>query len=257
MKIAVIGTGYMGLVSAACFAESGNDVTCADIDERRISRLNLGEIPIHEPGLDALVGMNLETGRLTFTTDVAAAVRSSHVIFIAVGTPPGDEGSADLEQVLAVARTIGRAMNEQKVVVTKSTVPVGAAAAVRATIEEVSAFPVHVCSNPELLKEGNAIDDFMKPDRIVIGADSAYAADTLQGLYAPFVRSGHSVLMMDVASAEVTQYAANSMLATRIGFMSSIARLCEATGADVGAVRRGVGSDTRFGEGFTRARSAP
>ena len=250
MKIAVIGTGYVGLVAGACLAETGNDVTCADISEEKIARLNRGEVPIYEPGLEPLIERNLAEGRLMFTTDVPAAVRASDVIFIAVGTPPGEDGSADLQHVLAVARTIGESMNGEKVVITKSTVPVGTARLVREAIEAETEHPVHICSNPEFLKEGAAVDDFMKPDRVVLGVDSQYAAEVLRDLYAPFVRTGHSILIMDVPSAEITKYAANSMLATRISFMNAIARLCEATGADIDAVRRGVGSDTRIGPSF-------
>ena len=250
MKVAVIGSGYVGLVAGACFAESGNDVICADIDEHKVARLNQGDVPIYEPGLDALIERNLEQKRLTFTTDVAAAVKASHVIFIAVGTPPDEDGSADLQHVLAVARTIGQAMEDEKIVITKSTVPVGTAQRVREAIEAETDIPVHVCSNPEFLKEGAAIDDFMKPDRVVIGVDSEFAGEVLRDLYAPFVRTGHSVMIMDVPAAEITKYAANAMLATRISFMNSIARLCEATGADVNAVRKGIGSDSRIGPGF-------
>jgi UDPglucose 6-dehydrogenase len=250
MKIAVIGTGYVGLVAGACLAETGNDVICADIDERKIARLNGGEVPIYEPGLEPLIAGNLAAGRLTFTTDVPAAVRASEVIFIAVGTPPDEDGSADLKHVLDVARTIGEAMNGEKIVITKSTVPVGTAKLVREAIESRTKHKVHVCSNPEFLKEGAAVDDFMKPDRVVLGVDSEYAAEVLRDLYAPFVRTGRSILIMDVPSAEITKYAANSMLATRISFMNAIARLCEATGADVDSVRRGIGSDARIGPSF-------
>jgi UDPglucose 6-dehydrogenase len=250
MKIAVIGTGYVGLVAGACLSETGNDVVCADIDERKIGRLNAGEIPIYEPGLEPLIESNLAAGRLTFTTDVPAAVRASEVIFIAVGTPPDEDGSADLKHVLAVARTIGESMNGEKVVITKSTVPVGTAKLVRQEIEKAAKHPVHVCSNPEFLKEGAAVDDFMKPDRVVLGVDSDHAAEVLRDVYAPFVRTGASILIMDVPSAEITKYAANSMLATRISFMNSIARLCEATGANVDSVRKGVGSDGRIGTSF-------
>ncbi|MGD8870515.1 MAG: UDP-glucose/GDP-mannose dehydrogenase family protein [Gemmatimonadota bacterium] len=250
MKIAVIGTGYVGLVAGACLSETGNDVICADIDEGKISRLNHGEIPIYEPGLEPLIENNLAAGRLTFTTDVPAAVKASEIIFIAVGTPPGEDGSADLQHVLAVAKTIGRAMEGETIVITKSTVPVGTARLVREAIEKETDHPVHVCSNPEFLKEGAAVDDFMKPDRVVIGVDSEYAGEVLSDLYSPFVRTGASILMMDVPAAEITKYAANSMLATRISFMNMIARLCEATGADVDAVRRGVGSDSRIGTSF-------
>jgi UDPglucose 6-dehydrogenase len=250
LKIAVIGTGYVGLVAGACLSETGNDVVCADIDERKISGLNNGVIPIYEPGLEPLIESNLAAGRLTFTTDVAAAVRASDIIFIAVGTPPGEDGSADLQHVLAVANTIGEAMNGEKIVITKSTVPVGTARLVREAIEKKAQHPVHVCSNPEFLKEGAAVEDFMKPDRVVLGVDSEYAAEVLRDLYSPFVRTGASILIMDVPAAEITKYAANSMLATRISFMNMIARLCEVAGADVDAVRRGVGSDGRIGPSF-------
>jgi UDPglucose 6-dehydrogenase len=250
MKIAVIGTGYVGLVAGACLAETGNDVICADIDAAKIARLNRGEVPIYEPGLEPLIENNLTAGRLRFTTDVPAAVKASEVIFIAVGTPPDEDGSADLSHVLAVARTIGQSMDGEKVVITKSTVPVGTAKKVREAIEAETAHPVHVCSNPEFLKEGAAVDDFMKPDRVVLGVSSEYAAEVLTNLYAPFVRTGHSILIMDVPSAEITKYAANSMLATRISFMNAIARLCEKTGANIDSVRRGVGSDSRIGPSF-------
>ena len=250
MHITVIGTGYVGLVVGAGMAHSGHDVICADVDEEKIERLNRGEIPIYEPGLEPLVQENQEQGRLRFTTDVPQAVAASEVLFIAVGTPPDEDGSADLQHVLAVAETIGQAMNGDKIVITKSTVPVGTAARVRETIEALTDHTVHVCSNPEFLKEGAAVDDFMKPDRVVLGVDSEEAARVLRDLYAPFVRTGHDVLLMDVASAELTKYAANAMLATRISFMNSIAQLCEATGADVDMVRRGVGSDSRIGSSF-------
>jgi UDPglucose 6-dehydrogenase len=250
MRIAVIGTGYVGLVVGAGLAETGNDVVCADIDGDKIARLNAGEIPIFEPGLDGLVERNLEDGRLRFTTDVAEAVRASDVVFIAVGTPPGEDGSADLQHVLAVAAVIGRSMNGEKVIVTKSTVPVGTAARVRAVIAEHTDHPVHVCSNPEFLKEGAAVEDFMKPDRVVIGVDSDYSRRVLEQLYAPFVRTGNPLLFMDVPSAEITKYAANAMLATRISFMNMMARLCDAVGADVNLVRQGIGSDARIGSSF-------
>jgi UDPglucose 6-dehydrogenase len=250
MHVAVIGTGYVGLVVGAGLAETGNDVVCADVDATKIARLGRGEIPIFEPGLDQLVERNLADGRLTFTVDVSAAVRASDIIFIAVGTPPGEDGSADLQHVLAVAETIGRAMNGEKIVVTKSTVPVGTAARVRAVIAEHTGHAVHICSNPEFLKEGAAVDDFMKPDRVVIGVDSEYARIRLEELYAPFVRTGNPILFMDVPSAEITKYAANAMLATRISFMNTIARLCNAVGADVDLVRKGIGSDERIGNAF-------
>ena len=250
MRVAVIGTGYVGLVVGACLAETGNDVICADIDEEKIARLNRGEIPIYEPGLEPLVERNLKEGRLRFTTDVGLAVRESDIIFIAVGTPPDEDGSADLQHVLAVARTIGENMNGEKIVITKSTVPVGTAGKVRATIEKYTTHRVHVCSNPEFLKEGAAVDDFMKPDRVVVGVDSEYAKRVLAELYEPFVRTGKPILFMDIASAEITKYAANAMLATRISFMNMIAGLCEAVGADVSLVRSGIGTDERIGPAF-------
>lgn len=250
MNIAVIGTGYVGLVVGACLAETGHDVVCADIDEGKIARLNDGEIPIYEPGLEPLVEHNLAAGRLTFTTDVKAAVRESKVVFIAVGTPPGEDGSADLQHVLSVARTIGQTIESETVVITKSTVPVGTAAHVRNAIEQETDVPFHVCSNPEFLKEGAAVDDFLKPDRVVLGVDSEEAGAILKDLYSPFVRTGNEILIMDVASAEITKYAANAMLATRISFMNMIARLCSAAGADVNNVRMGVGSDSRIGPSF-------
>jgi UDPglucose 6-dehydrogenase len=250
MHVAVIGSGYVGLVVGACLAESGNDVICADIDGAKIGRLQAGDIPIYEPGLEVLVRRNLEEGRLRFTVDVAESVAASEIIFIAVGTPQGEDGSADLAHVLAVARVIGRSMRSEKVVITKSTVPVGTAAKVRAVIEEESAIPVHVCSNPEFLKEGAAVDDFMKPDRVVIGVDSEYARTRLAELYDPFVRTGNPILFMDIASAEITKYAANAMLASRISFMNMVASLCSAVGADVDQVRRGIGTDRRIGPSF-------
>ncbi|HWK89033.1 MAG TPA: UDP-glucose/GDP-mannose dehydrogenase family protein, partial [Longimicrobium sp.] len=256
MQIAVVGTGYVGLVAGACLAETGNDVACADIDQDKIDRLNAGEIPIYEPGLEPLVERNLRDGRLTFTTDVAAAVRGAEVVFIAVGTPPGEDGSADLQHVLAVAETIGRNMPDdgpEKIVITKSTVPVGTAPRVRETIARQTTRPFHVCSNPEFLKEGAAVQDFMYPDRVVVGVESEHARGRLAELYAPFLRSGKPVLFMDIASAEITKYAANAMLATRISFMNTIARLCEAVGADVSLVRRGIGSDERIGPAFLYA----
>jgi UDPglucose 6-dehydrogenase len=250
MKVAVIGSGYVGLVLGACLAESGNDVVSADIDESKVARLNRGEVPIYEPGLEPLIERNLAAGRLRYTVDVPEAVRASDIIFIAVGTPPGEDGSADLKHVLAVARTIGQSMNGEKIVITKSTVPVGTADKVRAEIEAHTDLTVHVCSNPEFLKEGAAVDDFMKPDRVVLGVDSEYSGEILRDLYEPFVRSGAGILIMDVPSAEITKYAANAMLATRISFMNAISQLCERTGADVHAVRKGMGSDARIGPAF-------
>jgi UDPglucose 6-dehydrogenase len=250
MRVTIIGTGYVGLVAGACLAETGNDVICADIDQGKISRLNNGEIPIYEPGLEALVERNLRSGRLSFTTDIPEAVRASEIIFIAVGTPPDEDGSADLQHVLEVARTIGCSMDGERIVITKSTVPVGTAKRVRDAIESETTHRVHVCSNPEFLKEGAAVDDFMKPDRVVLGVDSDYAATVMRDLYAPFVVNGNQILIMDIASAEITKYAANAMLATRISFMNSISGLCERTGADVNMVRRGIGSDERIGHAF-------
>ena len=250
MNIAVVGSGYVGLVLGGCLAESGNDVVCADVDADKVSCLNNGEVTIYEPGLQSLIENNLANGRLTFTTDVSHAVRSSDVIFIAVGTPSGEDGSADLRHVLEVARTIGESMDAEKIVITKSTVPVGTANLVREEIEDRTKERVHVCSNPEFLKEGAAVEDFMRPDRVVLGVDSKYAERVLCELYSPFVRSGASILIMDVPSAEITKYAANSMLATRISFMNSIAQLCEKAGANIDAVRRGVGSDSRIRMSF-------
>jgi UDPglucose 6-dehydrogenase len=250
MKVAVIGTGYVGLVAGAGLAHSGNDVICVDIDEEKIEGLRQGRIPIYEPGLEPLVKENLDSGRLTFSTDLPDAVRRSRVLFIAVGTPPGEDGSADLQHVLAVARGIGRAMDGERIVITKSTVPVGTAVRVRAAIEAETNHRVHVCSNPEFLKEGAAVDDFMKPDRIILGVDDPEVSRELEELFQPFLRTGNRVLTMDVASAEITKYAANAMLATRISFMNMIAGLCERTGADVGQVRLGVGSDDRIGPSF-------
>ena len=250
MKVAVVGSGYVGLVAGACFAETGNEVACADISEAKIAMLRRNEIPIYEPGLEEMVRRNQSEGRLTFTTDVAAAVRSASVVFIAVGTPEGEDGSADLQYVLAVATTIGKNLTPGKVVVTKSTVPVGTAAKVRAVIAAESALPFAVCSNPEFLKEGAAIDDFMKPDRVVIGVEDDGAREQLRELYAPFVRNGNPILFMDIASAEVTKYAANAMLATRISFINQVAQFCELVGADIDLVRRGIGSDRRIGPAF-------
>jgi UDPglucose 6-dehydrogenase len=250
MRVAIVGSGYVGLVAGACLAETGNDVVCADVDPRKIARLSAGDIPIYEPGLEPMVRRNQQDGRLRFTTDVGAAVEHGQVVFVAVGTPPGEDGSADLQHVLSVARTIGQHMNECKVVVTKSTVPVGTAERVRAAIRGETRSPFHVCSNPEFLKEGAAIDDFMKPDRVVLGVDSEEAREIMTELYAPFIRTGNPLLFMDIPSAEVTKYAANAMLATRISFMNQVADLCERVGADVAMVRRGIGTDRRIGGAF-------
>ena len=250
MKVAVVGTGYVGLVVGACLAETGNDVIGADLDAAKIAGLRQNRLPIYEPGLEPLVARNQEQERLHFTTDVGDAVERSDVVFIAVGTPPDEDGSADLRHVLDAARTIGRHMNRPKVVITKSTVPVGTAERVRAEIAKLTPVPFHVCSNPEFLKEGAAVEDFMKPDRVVAGVDSGEAARVLEELYAPFVRTGNPLIFMDIPSAEMTKYAANAMLATRISFMNQIARLCEAVGADVSLVRKGIGSDRRIGSAF-------
>ena len=250
MKVAVVGSGYVGLVVGACLAEAGNTVVCADVVESKIAQLKRNQMPIYEPGLEPLVVRNQSEGRLHFTTDVEAAVRESEVVFIAVGTPPGEDGSADLKYVLDVAHTIGRNMSGPKVVITKSTVPVGTAAKVREAIAQHTKERFHVCSNPEFLKEGAAIEDFMKPDRVIVGVDSQEAAAVLAELYAPFVRTGNPLIFMDITSAELTKYAANAMLATRISFMNQIAELCEKAGADVGLVRKGMGSDPRIGAAF-------
>jgi UDPglucose 6-dehydrogenase len=250
MKVAVVGSGYVGLVAGACLAETGNDVVCADVDSRKIARLRQNDLPIYEPGLTPLVQRNQAEGRLRFTTDVGAAVEHGRVVFVAVGTPPDEDGSADLQHVLSVASTIGQHMNECKVIVTKSTVPVGTAERVRAAIRAETRAPFHVCSNPEFLKEGAAIDDFMKPDRVVLGVDSEEAREIMTELYAPFIRTGNPLLFMDIPSAEVTKYAANAMLATRISFMNQVADLCERVGADVAMVRRGIGTDRRIGGAF-------
>jgi UDPglucose 6-dehydrogenase len=250
MKVTVVGSGYVGLVAGACLAETGNDVMCADVDARKIARLRQNDLPIYEPGLTPLVQRNQAEGRLRFTTDVGAAVELGRVVLVAVGTAPGEDGSADLLHVLSVARTIGQHMNECKVIVTKSTVPVGTAERVRAAIRAETRAPFHICSNPEFLKEGAAIDDFMKPDRVVLGVDSEEAREIMTELYAPFIRTGNPLLFMDIPSAEVTKYAANAMLATRISFMNQVADLCERVGADVAMVRRGIGSDRRIGGAF-------
>jgi UDPglucose 6-dehydrogenase len=250
VNISVIGTGYVGLVVGACLAETGNNVRCADIDEGKIARLGRGEIPIYEPGLDPIVARNLREQRLSFTTDLAQAIAFSEVIFIAVGTPPGEDGSADLKHVLEVATLVGRHMARETVVVTKSTVPVGSAAKVAKAVAGEAKFPFHICSNPEFLKEGDAVKDFMRPDRVILGLESSHARRVMSELYAPFVRTGKPVLLMDIASAEMTKYAANGMLATRISFMNEIANLCDKVGANVDFVRRGIGSDSRIGPSF-------
>jgi UDPglucose 6-dehydrogenase len=250
MKLAVIGSGYVGLVAGACFAETGNDVICVDKDEAKIRMLRKGRIPIFEPGLEELVARNRVEKRLTFTTQLARAVRASQVIFIAVGTPQGEDGSADLQHVMTVAREIARAMNGYKVVVDKSTVPVGTADKVREVIRRETTHPFSVVSNPEFLKQGAAVDDFLKPDRVVIGAEDPRAREIMTALYAPFTRTGAPTMVMDCASAELCKYAANALLATKISFMNEVANLCELFNADVDQVRRAVGSDRRIGPSF-------
>jgi UDPglucose 6-dehydrogenase len=250
MKICVVGTGYVGLVAGTCFAESGNDVICVDIDEAKIRMLEEGKVPIFEPGLKELILRNVREGRLSFTTGLDASVKSSRVVFIAVGTPPGRAGRADLSAFFNVAKSVARSMNGYKVLVDKSTVPVGTAEKVRQIVAKTTRHPFDVVSNPEFMKEGAAVEDFLKPDRVVIGADSDKAVKIMKELYAPFVRTEKPILVMDPKSAEMTKYASNSMLATKISFINEISNLCEATGADVDAVRRGIGFDSRIGFKF-------
>ncbi|HET6558738.1 MAG TPA: UDP-glucose/GDP-mannose dehydrogenase family protein, partial [Prolixibacteraceae bacterium] len=255
MKISVVGTGYVGLVSGTCFSHTGIDVVCVDVDEKKIHMLNNGQIPIYEPGLEDIYKYNVEKGRLSFSTSLKDSLVDSEAVFIAVGTPPDEDGSADLKYVLGVAREIGRHMNHYMVVVTKSTVPVGTSLKVKAVIKEElekrgEDIPFDVASNPEFLKEGSAVDDFLKPDRIVVGIESHEAEKTMSKLYKPFLLNGHPILFMDIASSEMTKYAANSMLATKISFMNDIANLCELVGADVSMVRKGIGSDARIGNKF-------
>jgi UDPglucose 6-dehydrogenase len=250
MRLAVLGTGYVGLVAGAGFADFGNEVTCVDIDAGKIERLKRGELPIYEPGLEKLVLHNVEERRLFFSTEVSEAVRGAEVVLIAVGTPPGQDGSADLTQVLAASQVIGRAMSGFTVVVTKSTVPVGTAEKVHAAIAQVTDHPFAVVSNPEFLKEGDAVADFMKPDRVIIGTTDERAREVMRALYAPFVRTNDRVLFMDARSAELTKYASNAFLATRISFMNEMANLCERVGADVEMLRRGMGMDPRIGAKF-------
>jgi UDPglucose 6-dehydrogenase len=250
MKITIVGTGYVGLVAGACFAESGNDVVCVDRDEAKIRLLRRGRMPIYEPGLEELVKRNRQEKRLNFMTTLGKAVRDSSIVFIAVGTPQGEDGSADLQHVLAVARDIARVMNGYKVIVDKSTVPVGTAIKVREVIRRETTHPFSVVSNPEFLKQGAAIEDFMKPDRVVIGAEDPRGAELMLELYQPFTRTGAPIMVMDCASAELSKYAANAMLATRISFMNEVANVCELVGADVDQVRRAIGSDRRIGTSF-------
>ena len=250
MKIAVVGSGYVGLVAGACLAENGNDVVCVDRDAAKIRMLQRGKIPIYEPGLEEMVRRNRAEKRLTFTTALTQGVRNSEIIFVAVGTPTGEDGSADLQHVLGVARDVAKAMNGYKVIVNKSTVPVGTAQRVREIVRRETTHPFSVVSNPEFLKQGAAIDDFMKPDRVVIGAEDPRAADMMRELYAPFTRTGAPIMMMDCASAELCKYAANAMLATRISFMNEVSNVCEAVGANVDLVRLAVASDRRIGSSF-------
>lgn len=255
MKVGIVGTGYVGLVTGTCLAEVGNTVICVDVDQNKVDRLNDGIIPIYEPGLEPLVHENVAAKRLSFTTDINKAVEQSEILFIAVGTPPGEDGSADLQYVLNVARSIGLAMNEYRVIATKSTVPVGTADKVRAEIEKALKergvdIPFSVVSNPEFLKEGAAVEDFLKPDRIVIGVDDDKAEEYMRKLYAPFNRNHDKIMVMDIRSAELTKYAANAMLATKISFMNEMSNLATLLGADIEAVRRGIGSDPRIGYHF-------
>ncbi|MBT8327711.1 MAG: UDP-glucose/GDP-mannose dehydrogenase family protein [Bacteroidia bacterium] len=258
MKISVVGTGYVGLVTGTCLAEVGTDVVCIDIDEKKIEGLRNGIMPIYEPGLESMVKRNHKKGRLHFSTSLAESIKGAQVAFIAVGTPPDEDGSADLKYVLGVAREIGKHMTEYGVIVTKSTVPVGTSEKVKNAVqEELDKRGVNIefdiASNPEFLKEGAAIDDFMKPDRIVVGVESQRAQETMSKLYKPFIMNGHPLIFMDIPSAEMTKYAANAMLATRISFMNDIANLCEIMGADVNKVRQGIGSDPRIGSRFIYA----
>lgn len=258
MNIAIVGTGYVGLVSGTCFAEMGIDVTCVDIDQHKIDRLQHGEIPIYEPGLEDMVKRNVEAGRLHFTTDLASCLNNVEVVFSAVGTPPDEDGSADLKYVLAVAKTFGQHIKKYTILVTKSTVPVGTAKKVKAAIQAEldkrgEKIEFDVASNPEFLKEGAAVKDFMTPDRVVVGTESARARKIMSRLYKPFMLSGERIIFTDISSAEMIKYAANSMLATRISFMNDIANLCELVGADVNMVRKGIGSDTRIGKKFLYA----
>lgn len=250
MKIAVVGTGYVGLVTGTCFAETGNTVTCIDIDNRKVEKLCKGEITIYEPGLEKIFLRNLKEERLSFTTDLEKGIEDAAIIFLALPTPPGEDGSADLKYILGVADHLGKILKDYKVIVDKSTVPVGTAEKVHAAIANHYAGAFDVVSNPEFLREGVAVDDFMKPDRVVIGTSSERARKVMSDLYAPFVRSGNPVIFMDERSAELTKYAANSFLATKISFMNEIAQLCERLGADVDMVRRGIGSDDRIGKRF-------
>ena len=250
MKIAVVGTGYVGLVTGTCFAETGNEVICVDIDRAKVESMQAGKIPIYEPHLDVLFERNIKAGRLTFTTDLKSAIHDASLIFLALPTPPGEDGSADLSYVLGVAEQLGHLMEDYKVIIDKSTVPVGTAERVQEAVAANARVDFDVVSNPEFLREGFAVDDFMKPDRVVIGCSSARAQQLMEELYKPFVRQGNPILFMDEKSAELTKYAANSFLATKITFMNEVANFCELVGADVDKVRRGMGTDTRIGSRF-------
>lgn len=250
MKIAVVGTGYVGLVTGTCFAETGNHVTCVDIDEKKVEKLNNKQITIYEPGLEALFERNIRQGRLEFTTSLAEGIKGAEIIFLALPTPPGEDGSADLQYVLKVAEELGPLLSDFTVIVDKSTVPVGTAEKVTAKVKEGAKVDFEVVSNPEFLREGVAVEDFMKPDRVVIGAEEPKSIKLMEKLYAPFVRQGNPIIFMDVRSAELTKYAANSFLATKITFMNEIANLCELMGADVDKVRKGIGTDSRIGNRF-------
>jgi UDPglucose 6-dehydrogenase len=255
MKVAIVGSGYVGLVTGTCFAEVGIEVMCVDVDAKKIGNLKNGIIPIYEPGLEDMVHRNMKKGRLQFTTDISEALEDCEVLFTAVGTPPDKDGSADLQYVLSVARDCGRNMKDYLLIVTKSTVPVGTAQKVRMALQEELDkrgvnIPFDVASNPEFLKEGAAIDDFLKPDRIVVGLDSTRAEELMKSLYKPFTLNGHPIIFMDITSAEMTKYAANAMLATKISFMNDVANLCEIVGADINMVRKGIGSDSRIGNKF-------
>lgn len=249
-KIAVIGTGYVGLVTGTCFAETGNQVICVDIDEQKVNKMKNGEVPIYEPHLDVIFERNIKENRISFTTDLAMAVDFAEIIFLALPTPPGEDGSADLSYVLAVAKDLGKLMKDYKVIVDKSTVPVGTAEKVEAAISEHATVDFAVVSNPEFLREGYAVDDFLNPDRVVIGTSDARALKIMEELYLPFIKDGHPLISMDEKSAELTKYAANSFLATKITFMNEIANFCEIVGADVDKVRQGIGSDSRIGHKF-------
>jgi UDPglucose 6-dehydrogenase len=250
MHVGVIGTGYVGLVTGVCFAEMGNEVILMDVDEAKIEMLSAGRVPIYEPGLQQMVVRNMAEKRLVFTTSLDHTIHNSLINFISVGTPPDADGHADLSQVYAVARSVGKAMQSYKIVVTKSTVPMGTTHKIKEIISQETAHPFDVASNPEFLKEGNAIEDFMKPDRVVIGVDDVRVGEILKELYSPFVRTGNPILMMDIVSSEMTKYAANGLLATKISFVNELSRLCEKVGADIEMVRRGIGSDPRIGPQF-------